>query len=303
VSQPTIGDWIAKLRHRIIHMKGTSEETWLGDYWKVLKDLPQDAILTEDILEARIAATEPHTKARKRSCMAIRALCRVAQFNYDPTPFAGSYGIKSVKPRELVSDEIIVEWFHNLKNPSWRWYYGLLAAYGLRPHEAFRIDFDRLKSGDPVLAVEADTKTGFRLVWAFHPEWFTQFDLQNVSVPKINLNRSNTKIGNSATNYFRETPKIPFTLYTLRHCWAIRTIFYRLPDVLSAQQMGHSVDVHNRIYHRWIVERHHQAMYDSLIIDPRRPVPPLHPDEGKGNQAVPKTPIESPERDRSTQDF
>lgn len=278
MSQLTAGAWIERLRHRIIHLKGTSAETWQGDYWKVLQRLPMDEPLTAEALEALIDRSKPNTKTRKRTCMAVNALARLAKIDYDASPFAGNYGIKSVNPRELVDDPVIVEWRDRLKNPAWRWVYGLIATYGLRPHEVFRIDFDRLRSGNNVLAVEDETKTGWRFVWAFYPEWFEEFELQNVCLPGINLERSNIKVGNSVSHYFRDTARTPFTMYTLRHCWAVRTMLYGLPDALAAQQMGHSLDVHQRVYYRWIVERHHQQMYNTLLTKPDRPLAPPKPD-------------------------
>lgn len=284
-------------------MKGTSQETWEGDYWKVLKFLPLDASLTAEVLEQLIERTQPNTKSRKRACMAVGAIAKLAKLDYDPAPYAGKYGLKSVTPRDLIDDEVIVAWRDRIKNPGWRWFYGLVATYGLRPHEAFRIDFDRLRGGNPVLAVENETKTGFRLVWAFHPEWVEQFDLQNVTLPRVNLERTNTKVGASATNYFKETAQTPFRLYTLRHCWAVRTIFYGLPDALAAQQMGHSTDVHQRIYHRWINEKHHQGMYDTLILKTDRPQPPKTLETGKDKLSNQNPPIKSPASDRDLRGF
>lgn len=75
-----------------------------------------------------------------------------------------------------------------------------------------------------MVIVEENTKTGFRRVWAFHPEWFEQFGLAAVTIPPIDLTRTNTKVGESASRYFYETAKLPFHLYDMRHGWAIRTV-------------------------------------------------------------------------------
>lgn len=271
----TCGEWVEALRHRIVHLKGTSEESWAGDYWKILKRLPMSEPLTSDILEAVVASTQPNTKTRKRACMAVGAIARLASIDYDPSPYAGKYGIRAVHPRELVEDLVILQWFHRLRNPGWRWFFGMMAAYGLRPHEAFRINFQSLQDGDPVVQVEPETKTGFRLVWAWHPEWVEQFDLHQVRLPNIDLSRSNTKIGASAADYFRKTIQLPFGLYTMRHCWAVRALLYGLPDTLAAQQMGHSVEVHQRLYQRWVNRSHHQAVYELLLGRGDRPRPPM----------------------------
>ena len=43
-----------------------------------------------------------------------------------------------------------------------------------------------------------------------------------------------------------------FTTYDLRHAWAVRSIRTGLPMTLCARAMGHSVQVHEGQYHRWL---------------------------------------------------
>jgi integrase len=43
-----------------------------------------------------------------------------------------------------------------------------------------------------------------------------------------------------------------FTSYDLRHCWAVRSIRSGLPMTLCAKALGHSVQVHEQQYHRWL---------------------------------------------------
>lgn len=265
--------WIERF-HEDWKQRGGKEETWKGDYWKVLKHLDGEATMNPQILHALVLTSEPNSKARNRACFVIGALARFARVDYDPRPYKGRYSPKSVNPRDIPSDQLIVEWRNKLTNPGWRWVFGMIAAYGLRPHEVFRLDFDRLSTGNNVVIVEDNTKTGFRRVWAFHPEWFDQFGLATVVIPPIDLTRSNTKVGESASRYFYETINLPFRLYDMRHGWAIRTVSYGLPDALAAQQMGHSLEVHNRIYHRWIGETIHQNAYDAILNNPNRPKPP-----------------------------
>lgn len=276
----TCRHWIEKYRSDYLQ-RGKKLETWEGDYWKILKRLPQDAPLTAAVLHELILTTVPNSKTRQRACFVVGALGRFARLKdqdghpYDPSPYKGSYSPKSVKPRQIPSDQLLVEWRATLTNPGWRWFFGMAMAYGLRPHEVFRLDLDQLRTGDPVVQVGDNTKTGFRRVWAFHPEWFEQFQLARVELPQIDLTRSNKKIGESACRYFYETVKLPFHLYDIRHAWAIRTVEYGLEDALSAQQMGHSVEVHNRIYQRWIGAGVHQRAYDALLKRQNRPLPPL----------------------------
>ncbi|PSB16070.1 hypothetical protein C7B65_22710 [Phormidesmis priestleyi ULC007] len=212
--------------------------------------------------------------------MVAGQLAHFAKLNYDPSPYKGKYSSKSVSPRNIPSDDLIVDWYDRLKNPNWKWVYGMLATYGLRPHEAFRLDLPQLRLGDRILWVENDTKTGSRQVWAFHPEWFEQFDLSLVRLPNIQLDRTNDRVGHSATAYFSDFG-LPFHLYDLRHRWAIRTLEYGLDIGLAAKQMGHSREVHERIYHRWINATIHQRAYELILSRDDRPRPPVRQETAK----------------------
>jgi integrase len=108
-----------------------------------------------------------------------------------------------------------------------------------------------------------DGKTGKRKVFAFKPEWIEVFELKSAKLPKVNARR-NSDYGQRICQYFRRNAKLPFSAYNLRHAWAVRTIEYGLPDALSAQQMGHSLQVHNETYQAWIGFKTHQEMYEKL---------------------------------------
>lgn len=265
--------WIERL-HKDYLDRGKRESTWKEEYAKIFRLIPPDAELTKDLLHEIIIGTPVNSRTRVRACMSIGVLARFAGIDYNPAPYKGTYTPKAVQPRQIPSDDSIVQWFSNIKNPGWRWFYGMLATYGLRPHEVFRLDFERLRSGDRVVHNGDDTKTGFHRTWAFHPEWFDHFDLGNICVPNIDTKRINRKLGEAAGEYFHETAKLPFQLYDLRHAWAIRATLYGLPDALAAQQMGHSLDVHNRIYQRWTGREIHQNAYDAVLKNPNRPQAP-----------------------------
>ncbi|MBW4653972.1 MAG: hypothetical protein KME20_13190 [Kaiparowitsia implicata GSE-PSE-MK54-09C] len=229
--------------------------------------------MTAPLVEKTILSTEPNTKTRKRACMALKALCDFAKLEYDPAPLAGNYGPSQVNPRDLPSDALILECYSLIQNPAWRWIYGVMATYGLRNHEAFRLDYERLAAGDRVVAILDNTKTGYHEAWAFYPEWFDEFDLQNVFLPNVDITRSNSSVGHSVTQYFKAVG-IPFSPYNLRHAWAVRTLNFNLPYELAAMQQGHSAEVHKRTYHRWIKGDIHQRFYELITSRPDRPHPP-----------------------------
>lgn len=267
--QNNCSHWVERFREDFFQ-RGSSETTWNGDYWKILKRLPMDEPLTADLLHALVLDTTANTKTRRRACMVVRQLARFARIDYDPKRYEGRYSPDAVNPRSIPSDAQIVAQWERLTNPGWKWVLGVLATYGLRPHEAFRLDFDSIRSGDRVVQVGKNTKTGQRQVWAYPPEWFEAFNISAVILPPINLDRPNEAIGRSAAHYFRDA-KLPFTLMALRHRWAIRSLEYGLDYKLAARMMGHSYIVHERIYHRWIDRAVLQSAYDRSVQNHQTP--------------------------------
>ena len=262
------GDWIKKFGRWYVHEKGGKLETWEGDYVKGLRHLKPSATISPVALEKAILATAPNTKSRQRACMAVGALAKFAKLEFDVSPFRGSYSPRKTAIRNVPSCAAIAEYRGTIINPAWRWVYGMMATYGLRNHEVFKLDLTDF----PIVHIFDDTKTGSREVWPCYPEWADRWGLETQHRPGINLARSNSKIGHSVTEYL--SPKLPFTPYDLRHAWAVRTVSFGWPDALAAQQMGHSLSVHNQTYQRWISKRDHQKMYDILLKREDRPRPP-----------------------------
>lgn len=135
-------------------------------------------------------------------------------------------------------------------------------------HECFHLDLSHF----PIVRALETTKTGSREVWPCYPEWAERWNLQDRVLPPIRLDRTNEKIGHSVTAYL--SPKLPFVPYDLRHAGAIRTSLFGWPVELAARQMGHSVDLHVKTYHRWINREYQQRIYDLLVNRTDRPRPP-----------------------------
>jgi integrase len=135
------------------------------------------------------------------------------------------------------------------------------------------LDFGAIARGDYIVNVGENSKTGARRVWPCYPEWFQTFDLQEVKLPKVNLDRPNAEVGHAVTTWFHR--HIPFQPYDLRHCWAVRTLEFGLDVSLAAQQMGHSAQIHTELYHHWINERHHQRAFELMMHRSERPTPPV----------------------------
>jgi integrase len=276
----TVSAWLDRFEAEYFNRRSRtpkSETTWRTDYKQPFAQLPLDEPLTAAILRQSILETEPDTRNRRRRSDALGRLAKFAGIELDAKSLRGDYSPKQLTRRDLPTDKEISEWRDriNQENESWGYAFGLMACYGLRNHELFHIDLERLKES-PVLSLTENLygggKTGARRVWACYPEWWDKWHLWDVSLlPKV-TGKTNSALGNRVTNAFvRYGFHKP---YNLRHAWAVRTIEFDIPVELAAQQMGHSLQVHTQIYHHWISDEVHQRAFDRAIQRSDRPLPP-----------------------------
>lgn len=272
VKQKLVRDWVKEFETDYFDRRERnpkSETTYDKDYRLTFNRLDPDIPLTEPVILELVKSIKPDSKSRKRYCMALGALARFAGVEVDLKRFKGSYSLKKSKRRELPDDNLIKEWREKFTNPQWQWLYGILAVYGLRPHEAFHLDLERLSQGERSLRV-TEGKTGARLIYPFPLDWWERWRLWEVNPPPI-TGSTNSFLGNRVNQFFRRN-KTPFQPYDLRHAFAVRTLRMGLNLTLAAQQMGHSVAIHSEIYHRWISEKTHQEAFEALNFNyPDRP--------------------------------
>lgn len=246
----------------------TNHETWSKNYVTYLNKITTDygnKILTVELLRRVIELQPENSYPRKKTCEIFKLLAACAGIKeVDFSDLAGSYSSNHPAPRDLPSDDLIVECFFKIKDPAWRWAYGMVATYGLRPHELFYLDLQHFSETGQMLYI-LDGKTGAHEVWPFNPEWVELFNLQEVNLPKVHPCETNTAYGRRCWYYLRDKENLPFNLYDLRHAWAVRAMKLGLSDTLAARQMGHSVAIHTRTYLHWINRRDQQEAFDRLV--------------------------------------
>jgi hypothetical protein len=197
------------------------------------------------------------------------------------------------KYRDIPSDEKIIHSYKlfekfalNRKNTNicdatetwemWRWAYGMLATFGLRPRELFvKPDINWWISEqniDNTWKVDKDTKTGYREVIPFVPEWIELFDLKNpqpltildkkisqiTSVQQINWMRRDI------SRWFRKVG-VEFQPYDLRHACAIRSHLQGIPIKAAADNLGHTVDEHTKTYQRWFGIENRKKAFGEVV--------------------------------------
>ncbi|GAX43720.1 phage integrase family protein, XisA [Tolypothrix sp. NIES-4075] len=146
----------------------------------------------------------------------------------------------------------------------WRWTYGMLATFGLRPRELFiNPDIEwwlSKENADMTWKVHKDCKTGERQALPLHKEWIADFDLRNpkylemlattVSKKDKTNHAEITALTQRVSWWFRKIG-LDFKPYDLRHAWAIRAHILGIPIKAAADNLGHSVQVHTQTYQRW----------------------------------------------------
>lgn len=268
----TVGDWCDRFQKRYFDSRKESTQTlttWRTEFNNVFKRLPREDLLTEDLLLKTVLETDPDTRTRKRFVESLQQLASFAELAIDLNPLKGGYSPTSVNPRSLPLDDEIVNYFGQIPNKSWQWAYGLIATFGIRPHELFLLDLSALEELG-VLDV-LDGKTGKRRVRPLYPEWIEEFNLRNPNLPQCSLESDD--IGHRVSTQFSRY-EIPFPPYALRHCWAVRSISFGMPVTIAAKMLGHSYKTHCDVYHQWLSDKTHQEIYDSLLQRPDRPLAP-----------------------------
>ena len=262
------------------YLTSSRKTTWRSSYKPYLKrmlniyDSFNDADL-ENIFLKTLETYKEGSRSRKQCATSLSVLARFLEIKLpeDWKLNAKGYGLNKASFRNLPTDHTIEKLWATIPNRSWRFVFGLMATYGLRNHEVFFCDLSSLTEfGDKIIRVLPTTKTGEHQVWPFHPEWIEKFELSKLGnepelLPNINRDLKLTtlqNIGKKITDQFKRY-SLQIKPYDLRHAWAVRTIFYDLPDTVAARMMGHSVSLHTQTYHHWITKRDQQQAVNNAL--------------------------------------
>ena len=270
-SPETISYWIKALEDKYFSERPrnpTTLETWKHEYLKPFSLLPENVFLSEERLKtALLEWTDANTRSRRRYALAYCKIADLAGLEHSLRELIGNYAFKAVSPRSLPSDELITQSYQSISDQAWRWIYGVMAAYGLRNHEAYFLDFE-----DYPIAYINRGKTSERYIWPLYPEWPDQWGLAEISRPDC-TQKTNSGYGNRISKGFRQL-KIPFSPYNLRHSWARRSFDFGMDVTMASKMLGHSTKIHTEIYRHWIDRDSFSRIYQQLITHPDRPLPP-----------------------------
>ncbi len=264
--------WIEEFERQYMATHNLQVGTWLGDWWKVYKRLPPDEPLTVELLEALVEKTGKDSRNRMETCKKLQHLANYAGLDIDLLRFKGVYGAAKVQDRGELPDELIAQVWSRIPNPRWQWFYGMMAACGLRDHEVFFCEW----RDDGLQVLKG--KTGSRLVFQpLYPEWVEQWNLRDVRMPLVrNVDETyeRRKLGDKAAKQFRRYG-VPFPPYALRHAFGIRaSVTFELPVTTAAALMGHTPDIHLKRYHKHISLKQNQSAAQRVMSRADRPIAP-----------------------------
>jgi len=272
-----IGAKLESFKEYYLATNDISIDTWDNHWWQVLKHLPAEKKLSERVILDVLLNDryKPNSWSRKRAAEKLQRFADWAKLEINLGPYKGSYGLNATQMRELPSDEEIVEWREKITHEGWQWFYGMMAAYGLRPYEPWFCEFEE---GSDLLFVTVGKKTAKkttepRFVKPLYPGWVKRWNLTEIKRPNVNV-KVPRLYSHRACVAFRRWG-VPVPPKTLRHCYAVRAaIVFRLSSDTAAAFMGHDPIVHARIYKRWLTKGQKLWEYERVINDPNLPPEP-----------------------------
>lgn len=239
-------------------------------------DLDQD--LSDTTIITAIQKTSAGSGARQGLVSALSVFCRTVGYDFDFRGYKNGY---IPKKRNLPTDQQIEDEINKLtaerstfQADAWQWVYGMLATYGLRPHEIFAVNIEKFTdSSNDLYAVTLDesltdgVKTGERVIFPLHIKWVKFFDLQNVRMPKIIKVDKNIRLEHKAQHIcvVFKRKNISFKPYDLRHAYAVRGHILGIPIKEMADNMGHSVEMHTKIYQKYLTLDGRRIVYRKAI--------------------------------------
>ena len=229
---------------------------WSKKWQPALRKLPENGVVTEALLLRTIRAMPAGTASRRDQGNLLAQVAKSMGFDTAALLDAcRGYGVDKLTERDIPTDAAIEAAWRTIRLPHWRWAFGICAAFGLRPHECAELVWlpeDWIEIGDA-------TKTGSRRVRACPGSWVTRFSLHDLTRPT----QSPQHLA-KAFNDALDRDGVTIRPYTLRHAYALRLMSRGITPDLGARLMGHSLQVHQQTYQRWIEADRIQRALDGV---------------------------------------
>ena len=253
----TVADFLeaARALHASKYRKDPERGTnaWSKKWAPALRKLPPSGAITEAVLLRTIRKLPAGSAARRDQGNLLSQVAKSLGLETAALLEAcRGYGVDKLTERDIPADAEIESAIARIALPHWRWTFGMCAAYGLRPHECAALSWLE----DDWIEIHDKTKTGSRRVTPCPSAWIESFSLRELPRPTQSASTL-TKAFNDALDRDGVTIKP----YNLRHAFALRLLDKGVSADLGARLMGHSLQVHQSTYQRWIdADRIQKAM-------------------------------------------
>jgi len=242
-----------------------ARRTW--DRLKLETDrLPQHATLTLALMLSVADATPAGSRTRLEACKVFKRLGRLAKLDgvEQLDELRTSY---SPQKRRIPEDGELLKLLEQLPaNHHWSWPTWALVTFGCRPAEVFSLKPDADGTAQVLSVKQKKMRPVERTALAL--------PVGDVEEPKDNrswrydspaeYDSFEAKRLTGAWGKWLGARTGGIQLYDLRHAWALRSIRRNINPSLAAETMGHSLEVHNTTYHRWLSKRDVAAVAASM---------------------------------------
>jgi hypothetical protein len=214
----------------------------------ILNRLPTEGEINEKVLLQVVLTWPENTATRQKAGVYLSKIAEELGIETSKLRAAcKGYSTRELTPRAIPTDGAILATFASIPQPRHQYVYACCAIFGLRPHETANLTF----TSPTQVEVAPDTKTGFRVVWACPSAWVESMRPHELPRPTS----AARDLADSLSLVLRRL-KVPWPLYHLRHAYALRLMVHGVPPEIGARLMGHSLQMHERTYKRWLHERH-----------------------------------------------
>lgn len=265
-------DWVAAYKEWVLKNKlqkyddASKNRLWRDRYWNVgISNFNIDRRLKLTHFQAVAKQQKPNSAQAKyvyREIKKFGQFCEIEGINEAMAEFKSTYNQSHTKEKIIPPDTEVEQLIPKILNTQWRYVFGMMATYGLRDHEVWQSHLEK-RSGITACIVRGG-KTGPRVAYPVPEQWVEKFELETVNVlPNVghDLGKYTSRAWRRQCKRINESPK--WTLYSLRHAYAIRCLMKQIPDAISSKWLGHSVDTFQKIYNKWI----NQAMSEEVWLD------------------------------------
>ena len=237
---------IARLHRARVVLGRTSETTWQVNYMGRLRQIPPNGRCTTESIAKALQRYDRGSCSYKELYYLLKNL---AQLVAVPFPEVPQPTYSQAQLVAVPSDAEIVAWVEAATaRGAAGWYFGMMATYGLRPHE---VEGSTLIDRDYCQVPEA-TKTGFRTVVPLHREWVERFALRDRRLRPTHGAAADRpdRVAKWLSKELRALD-LPWRPYALRHAYAGRLWREggsRLDVFTAARLMGHTPTQHAKTY-------------------------------------------------------